>query len=131
MRLPPLLALAALVLVAPLVLWNLSPGWFPARAHDGLAAMPLALIAVSQILHQIARQPGRRQLVQAGLLSAGFLLWAATQLWPDWPHALVLNDVAIAFFVTDLFLGIAGDGRPPFTFFSPAPPPRPPGPPSP
>jgi len=33
-------------------------------------------------------------------------LLAATQLWPQWPHALVLNDVAIGLFVTDLYLGV-------------------------
>src|SRR6185436_12057877 len=131
MRLPPLLALAALLLVAPLALWNLSPPSFPARAHDTLAALPLALIALSQLLHQISRRPGRRQLLQACLLSTGFLLWAATQLWPDYPHALVLNDVAIGLFVTDLFLGIAGERRAAFTFFLRERPPRPPGPPSP
>jgi hypothetical protein len=106
MRLPSLLALCALVLVLPLVAWNVSPGAFPARAHDGLAALPLALISTSQLLHQLGRRPGRRQLAQAVMLSAGFLLWAATQLWPEWPHALVLNDVAIGLFVTDLYLGI-------------------------
>jgi hypothetical protein len=40
------------------------------------------------------------------MLSSGFLLWSATQLWPDWRHALLLNDVAIGLFVTDLYLGI-------------------------
>jgi hypothetical protein len=106
MRFPSLLALAALLLVVPLALWNLWPGAFPARAHDDLAALPLALIAAGQLLHQLGRRPGRRQLAQAILLSAGFLLWSATQLWPDWPHALLLNDLAIALFVTDLYLGV-------------------------
>jgi hypothetical protein len=106
MRLPSLLALGALVLVVPLAIWNLSPNAFPARAHDSLAALPLALISAGQFLHQLGRRPSRRQLAQAALLSTGFLLWAATQLWPDWPHALLLNDVAIGLFVTDLYLGI-------------------------
>jgi hypothetical protein len=106
LRLPSLLALGALVLVLPLALWNFAPGAFPARAHDGLAALPLAVIATSQLLHQLTGRPGRRQLAQAIMLSTGFLLWAATQLWPEWPHALVLNDLAIGLFVTDLYLGI-------------------------
>jgi hypothetical protein len=105
-RLAPLLAALALALVAPLLIWNLIPQRFPARAHEGLAALPLALIATSQFLHQLGRRPRRRQLLQAALLSTGFLLWAATQLWPDSPHALRLNDLAILLFVSDLFLGI-------------------------
>jgi hypothetical protein len=106
-RFAPVLAGLALLLVLPLAVWNLVPHAFPSRAHDGLAAVPLALISTAQLLHQIARRPSRRQLLHAGLLSTGFLLWAATQLWPEWPRALVLNDVAIGLFVTDLYLGIS------------------------
>jgi hypothetical protein len=108
-RLPALLAALAVLLLVPLVAWNLAPGRWPAHAHDHLAALPLALIAVSHLLWQLGRRPGRLQLVQALMLSTGFCLWAATQLWPDAPRALVLNDVAIVLFVVDLFLSI---GRP-------------------
>jgi hypothetical protein len=127
LRLPSLLALAALVLVVPLAVWNLWPGPFPARAHQGLAALPLALISAGQFLHRLGRRPGRRQLLHATFLSTGFLLWAATQLWPDWPRALVLNDVAIALFVTDLYLGITGERPEAATSSSTPPRPRPPG----
>jgi hypothetical protein len=106
-RLPAALATLALVLLVPLVAWNLFPGAFPARAHDGVAALPLALIAVTYLLHQRARGAAWKQLAQACLLATGFLLWAATQLWPDFPHALRLNDVAIVLFVSELYLSIA------------------------
>jgi hypothetical protein len=116
-RLPSLLATAALVALGPLVAWNLAPGSFGPRAHDGLAALPLGLVALAQFLHQQGQRPGRLPLLQAAMLSTGFCLWAATQLWPGWPHALVLNDVAIVLFVVELFLAIVRDrqgvGAPP------------------
>lgn len=106
-RLPALLATAALLLLAPLLVWNFAPGHFAAHAHDHLAPLPLAFIAISHFLWQRGRRPGGRQLLQAAMLSTGFLLWAATQLWPDAPRALLWNDVAIGLFVVDLYLSIA------------------------
>jgi hypothetical protein len=103
------MATLAVVLLLPLVAWNLAPGRFSAHAHDHLAALPLALIAASHLLWQLGRRPGRLQVVQAVMLSTGFALWAATQLWPDAPRSLLLNDVAIVLFVVDLYLAI---GRP-------------------
>jgi hypothetical protein len=106
-RLPALLATAALLLLIPLVAWNLAPARFAARAHDHLAPLPLAFISIAQFLGQLGQRPGRRQVLQAAMLSTGFLLWAATQLWPDAPRALVWNDVAIGLFVVDLYLSVA------------------------
>ena len=54
---------------------------------------------------------------RGGLVLAAFLLWAANQLLADSAHATLLNDLAIALFVLDVFLSIigwppAGLGRP-------------------
>jgi hypothetical protein len=37
-------------------------------------------------------------------VAAAFASWAANQLFPDIPQALLLNDIAIALFVLDVFL---------------------------
>jgi hypothetical protein len=105
-RLPALLAGAALLLVLPLVAWNLRPQLFTAGAHERLAPLPLAVIALASLIHQLRRRPRGRRLLSALLLSAGFSLWAANMLLPQ---ALLLNDLAIVVFVTDLFLIIACD----------------------
>jgi hypothetical protein len=42
------------------------------------------------------------------MLAAAFLCWAANQFWPDRRQATLLNDIAIALFVLDVFLVIAG-----------------------
>jgi hypothetical protein len=104
--LPASLATLALILVAPLALWNLTPHVFPERAHDALGALPLALVAAGYLWHRLSARPSKRQVIQTAMLSSGFLLWSATQLWPDSPHALRLNDLAILLFVSDLFLTI-------------------------
>lgn len=104
---PARLAALALILTTPLLVWNLSPASFSPRAHNLLAGTPLALIAVTYLLHRALRRPGWRAVLQALMLSTGFLLWAATQFWPQMPCALLLNDIAIGLFVLDLFLVIA------------------------
>lgn len=106
-RLPPALATLALALVAPLVLLNLAPDLFPARAHDTIAALPLALIALTYLLHHRARGATAAEMAQAALLATGFMLWSATQLWPEFRQALLLNDIAIVLFVSELYLVIA------------------------
>ena len=90
------LAMGAFALAAIVVLmaWDLSPGLFPARAHDVLGAFPLALIAFAYLAHQAVIRPARRDLVKAILLALAFLLWAANQLWPDLPQATLLNEDA-------------------------------------
>ena len=42
------------------------------------------------------------------MLAAAFLFWAGNQLWPDARCAVLLNDIAIALFVLDVFLVIIG-----------------------
>ena len=102
------LAAGTLVSVAPLLVWQVSPGLFPAGAHDGLAATPLVLVALAFIVHQVARGAPPLELVKASVLALGFLLWAANQFWPDAPHATLYNDLAIAAFVLDAVLMIVG-----------------------
>ena len=104
---PVALAALALLLVAPLALWNLAPALFPARAHDALGALPLGLVAVGYLWHRLSARPSTAEVLQTAMLASGFLLWSATQLWPDSPHALRFNDLAILLFVGDLFLTIA------------------------
>jgi hypothetical protein len=48
------------------------------------------------------------EFVKALLLAIAFLFWAANQLWPDLPQATLFNDIAIALFVLDVFLVMAG-----------------------
>ena len=73
-----------------------------------LGALPLALIALTYLLYQGLRRPRAAELLKAMVLAAAFLLWAANQLWPKAPAATLLNDLAIALFVIDLFLVVAG-----------------------
>jgi len=100
---PILLGGMALASVALLMAWDVAPSRFPARAHDVLGALPLALIAVAYLAHQAVRRPRRAELGKAILLALAFLFWAANQLWPDLPAATLFNDVAIALFVLDVF----------------------------
>jgi hypothetical protein len=97
------LATAALLLV-----WNLAPGRFPARAHDVLGALPLAVVALACLAHQASRPSGWRDMLKASLLAAAFLFWAGNQLWPDHPRALLMNDVAIVLFVLDVVFAVVG-----------------------
>ena len=103
---PLILGLATLGLSALLLVWDAFPGWFPAHAHDVLAALSLSLIAFAYLLHQVARRPAPRELIKAILLAVAFVSWAANQLWPDLPQATLFNDIAVALFVLDLFLVI-------------------------
>jgi hypothetical protein len=106
--LPVLLGVLTLVSVGALLLWNACPRLFPPRAHDLLGALPLALIAVAYLVYQSIRKPAPLELVKAILLAVAFLAWAANQLWPDFAQATLLNDIAVALFVLDVFLVIVG-----------------------
>jgi len=97
-----------LVFVGLLLFWDAFPKFFPASAHDALGAIPLALIAISYLIYQIAQKPTAAELLKSVLLAAAFFLWAANQFWPNSPGATLLNDLAIAFFVLDIFLVIVG-----------------------
>jgi hypothetical protein len=106
--LPVILGVVTLASVAVLVAWDAFPRLFPARAHDVLAAFPLAMIAFAYLVFQTARRPARLEAVKAVLLAVAFLFWAANQFWPDLPQATLFNDVAIALFALDVFLVIVG-----------------------
>lgn len=97
-----------LVSVLLLIVWDAYPRAFPAGAHDLLGALPLALIALTYLLYQGLRRPRPAELLKAMVLAAAFLLWAANQLWPKASAATLLNDLAIALFVIDVFLVVAG-----------------------
>ncbi len=73
-----------------------------------LAAFSLAMIALAYLVYQIARRAAPLEASKAILLAAAFLFWAANQFWPDSPQATLFNDIAIALFVLDVFLVIAG-----------------------
>ena len=88
--------------------WDAAPGLFPARAHDTLAAFPLAMIAFAYLVYQVAHRPARLEVVKAVLLAIAFLFWAANQFWPDLKQATLFNDIAIALFVLDVFLVMTG-----------------------
>jgi uncharacterized membrane protein len=84
------------------------PQFQPAVSHGTLAAFSLALIALAYLAHQIARRPAPAEFLKAILLAVAFLFWAANQFWADSTQATLFNDIAIALFVLDVFLVIAG-----------------------
>ena len=94
--------------VGVLFAWDAYPGMFPVRAHDFLAAFPLAMIAVAYLVYQAAHRPARGELLKAILLAIAFLFWAANQIWPNLPQASLFNDIAIGLFVLDVFFVITG-----------------------
>ncbi len=106
----PAFVLGAITLsgVVALLVWDAFPRLFPVRSHDFLAAFSLATIAFAYLVYQIAHRPSRMEFAKAILLAFAFLFWAANQFWPDLPQATLFNDVAIALFVLDVFLVIAG-----------------------
>ena len=106
--LPVILGIITLVDVGVLFVWDAFPGMFPARSHDYLAAFSLGMIAVAYMVYQIAHRPARMEFVKAAMLAVAFLFWGANQLWPVSPLATLFNDIAIALFVLDVFLVMAG-----------------------
>ncbi|MGA2743752.1 MAG: hypothetical protein ABSE44_03560 [Candidatus Sulfotelmatobacter sp.] len=102
--LPLALCILTLVSVGVLLVWDMVPGLFPARAHEFLAALPLAMIACACLVYEAVRRPSRSELIKAILLACAFLFWAANQLWPASHQATLFNDLAIALFVFDVFL---------------------------
>jgi len=105
---PVFLGIVTLVAVGALFAWDALPGYFPPRAHDFLAAFPLAMIAFAYLVYQTAHRPPFRELVKAVMLAVAFLFWAANQLWPDLRQAALFNDIAVALFVLDVFLVMIG-----------------------
>ncbi len=103
-----ILGVITLASVVVLFAWDLLPRLFSARAHDFLAAFPLAMIALAYLAYQAAHRPARLEVVKAIMLAVAFLFWAANQFWPDLPQATLFNDIAIALFVLDVFLVMIG-----------------------
>jgi hypothetical protein len=66
------------------------------------------MIGVAYLVYQAAHRPPAKELAKAVMLVAAFLFWAANQLWPQSPRAVLYNDIAIALFVLDVFLVILG-----------------------
>jgi hypothetical protein len=106
--LPVILCIVTLVSVGMLIVWDILPGLFPARAHDFLAAFPLALVACTCLVYEAVRRPAPSELIKAILLACAFLFWAANQFWPGLRQATLFNDMAIGLFVFDVFLAIVG-----------------------
>ena len=105
---PLILGVVTLLSVGVLLVWHVKPKFFPTRAHDFLAAFPLAMIAIAYLLYQSACRQAAKEFVKAIMLAVAFLFWAANQLWPDLPQATLFNDIAIALFVLDVFLVMKG-----------------------
>jgi hypothetical protein len=105
---PVIIGVITVVAIGVLFTWDALPGYFPNRAHDVLAAFPLATITFAYLFYQTAHRPPLRELVKAIMLAVAFLFWAANQLWPDLRQAIVFNDIAIALFVLDVFRVMIG-----------------------
>jgi hypothetical protein len=106
--LPVILGVVTLAGVGVLFIWDALPRLFPARSDDFLAAFSLAMIALAYLIYQVAHRPARGEFAKAIMLAVAFLFWAANQLWPNSPRATLFNDIAIALFVLDVFLVMAG-----------------------
>lgn len=106
--LPVILGVVTLAGVGVLLVWDVVPGLFPAKAHDVLGAFPLAMIALAYLVYQAEHRPPLAELVKAILLALAFLFWAANQLWPELRQATLFNDLAIALLVLDVFLVMIG-----------------------
>ena len=106
--LPLILGAVTLIDVVILLAQDAIPGLFPTLSHGFLAAFSLAMIALAYLILQFAQRRTVADLAKAILLAAAFLFWAANQYWPNLPQAALFNDIAIALFVLDVFLVIAG-----------------------
>lgn len=102
------LGVVTLASVVVLFVWDAVPDRFPARTHDFIGAFSLAMIAVAYLVYQAAHRPPPKELAKAIMLAVAFLFWAGNQLWPNSKWATLLNDVAIALFVLDVFLVMVG-----------------------
>jgi hypothetical protein len=110
--LPVLLGFIALASVGVLFAWDAGLGLFPApfsvRTHDAIAAFSLAMIAVAYLVYQIVRRAAGADLAKSVMLAAAFLFWAANQVERNPRAAALFNDLAIALFILDIFLVMAG-----------------------
>ena len=94
--------------VAVLLIQDAFPGLFPVISHGALEAFSLALIAFAYLVYLALHRPAIAELAKGILLAVAFLFWAANQIWPNLPQAVLFDDIAIGLFVFDLFLVIAG-----------------------
>jgi uncharacterized membrane protein YoaT (DUF817 family) len=106
--LPVILGVVTLSGAVLLIAGDLFPQIFPAANHNALAAASLALIAVAYLLYEVAHRPAPMGFLKAVLLAVAFLFWAANQLCTAARAATLCNDIAIALFVLDVFLVMAG-----------------------
>jgi len=106
--LPLLLGLIALASAIALLIQDADAGIFPARMHDAVGALSLAAVAVAYLIYHAMRRSAGAELVKSVLLAAAFLFWAANQVWRNPRMAILCNDLAIALFVLDMFLVMAG-----------------------
>ena len=104
-----MLAVLALAFAAVLVVLDFSTGFLESPAHQVISGAPLAIIAVAYLVHQAIKHPSLLETLKAILLACAFLLWAAYQLSPRFPHIAVFNDLAIGLFVVDMVLVIGGE----------------------
>jgi hypothetical protein len=84
------------------------PGVFPSAAHRLLASLPLVLVSITVLVFQVAQRAAPLEWGKALIVAVAFLSWAANQLCTDERLALLFNDFAIALFVLDVVLIIAG-----------------------
>jgi hypothetical protein len=105
---PLLLGAFALASAAALFLQDADPRLFSARLHEGIAAFSLAMIAVAYLVYQIVRRTVGLELAKSILLAAAFLSWSANQVCRNPREAALFNDIAIALFILDVFLVMAG-----------------------
>jgi|SRR5579863_1548458 len=103
-----LLAALSLVGTVALLAWDIRPHHFPPDSHAALGAFPLAMIGFAWLAHQGVQNASRREWLKAALLAAAFFFWAANQCLRDVHAATICNDIAIALFVLDLVVVIAG-----------------------
>jgi hypothetical protein len=101
------LGLVTLAVVGLLLLWDAVPARFPPNSHDTLSALALALIAFAAIVHRLEQRWTWGELGRTLLLAAAFLCWSANQFWPAISRATLLNDLAVALFVIDVWWTIA------------------------
>jgi hypothetical protein len=105
--LPPVIGALALLSVGVLLICDASPRLFPANVHDTLATLPLVLTAIA-VLFQAIRRARPVEWAKALVLALAFFFWAASQIWVQRETAMLFNDVAVALFVLDVVLVIAG-----------------------
>jgi hypothetical protein len=105
---PSFLAGFTFLTLLPLIAWDVAPNLFPPHAHDVVSAVPLTVVALAYLAYQAVRHVSPLEFAKAFLAAGAFLFWAINQLLPDHPQATLFNDIAVAAFVLDVVLVIAG-----------------------